>query len=771
MVAASASRLDGALAHAACGRPVFPVWWPLPDGTCACGLADCQNAGKHPIGRLVPRGVLDASADADTIRAWWRQVPLANIGVPTGHVSGLVVLDVDVRGDGWPSLAALEGEYGELPPTWRAITGSGGSHILFAYPATGRVPNRVNLRPGLDVRGDGGYIVAPGSQHASGGAYEWDGDAHPDDGPLAPLPDWLASLLEPAALETFHEPLDTASVLAGVPAGERDKMLFRLAAKLRRSGVPVDFAERLLLEAAAACIPPFDERQALAKVRSAYGRYEPDLAPILTISANGKATPSTPVDDAGPVECNETDLGNGKRLVYWHGQNIRYVHQWQAWITWDGARWQRDLCGAVYAMAKDTAQRIYTHEAHTLGQRATKANEQPHKTAAQEETARDALAAYKARLKWAHQSESRQRIEAMMTLAQSEPGIPVSPNDLDQQPWLLNCSNGTLDLRSGELLVPLRSHLITKTTGVPFLPDVASPTWDRFLARIMGANPELMHFLQRAAGYSATGMVVEECMFFLHGNGGNGKSKFLGAVQGALGEYAKSVAPELLVEKKGDAGHPTEIADLAGARFTPTIETEDGKRFAESLFKLLTGGDKIKARRMREDFWEFDPTHKFWLAANHKPVIRGTDVGIWRRIHLIPFEVTITAEERDPQLAEKLRVEAPGVLAWIVRGCLAWQEHGLCVPEKVAIATQTYRAEMDTLKPWMDECCEIGGRTQTPARDLYASYSAWATANGERVVSATVFGKQLNERGFDSFRATRGMVRLGIRLKAPTNAD
>ena len=759
MAVAIPSRVEEALDHARNGRPVFPVWHSLPDGTCACRTTNCANVGKHPIGRLAPRGVLDATVDEATIHFWWRQSPNANIGMPTGHASGIVVLDVDVRGQGRESLTVLEAANGPLPPSWRAITGSGGAHILFACPLE-TIPNRVGFQPGLDVRGDGGYIVAPGSVHASGGVYEWDSSAHPDDGPLAPLPDWLRELLD--GKETFHEPLDTASTLSGVPEGLRDRTLFRLAAKLRRSGVPMDMAEKLLLEAAAHCVPPFDARQALAKVRSAYGRYEPDNSPELIIGPRA-ALPE--VDDAGPIECNETDIGNGKRLVYWHGQNIRYVHQWGGWLIWDGERWKRDQCGAVYAMAKDAAQRIFTHEAHTLGKLAANANEKPNQTEQDKARAGRASAAYKSRLSWAHKSEARSHIEAMMVMAQSEPGLPVAPEELDTHAFLLNCPNGTLDLQSGELLVHTRAHLITKSTGVAFEPGAESPTWDRFLFRIMGGDANLSNFLQRAAGYSATGSVGEECMFFLYGAGGNGKSKFLGALQHALGEYAKSVAPELLVEKKGDAGHPTEIADLFGARFTPTIETEDGKRFAESLFKLLTGGDKIKARRMREDFWQFDPTHKFWLAANHKPVIRGTDTGIWRRIHLVPFEVTIPPAERDQQLAEKLRGEAPGVLAWIVRGCMAWQRQGLTVPEKVTSATQDYRSEMDTLKPWTEECCELANGAQASARDLYASYSSWAITNGERVLSASVFGKQLNERGFGSYRAKHGIVRLGIHMR------
>lgn len=773
MPATTQPRLVAALDHAAAGRRVFPVWWPLPSGACACGKAACTNAGKHPVGTLVPRGVLDATTNAATIRNWWHRFPDANIGVATGRTSGFVVLDVDVRRDGQASLAALETEYGPLPPTWRALTGSGGTHILFAAPGQ-TVPNAEAIRPGLDVRGDGGYIVAPGSQHASGGVYEWDGDAHPADGPLAPLPPWLLDLLTPA--ETFHTPLDTAAVLEGVPIGERDRTLFRLAAKLRHADVPFTFADRLISEAAANCDPPFDARQAHAKVLSAYKRYEPTIDPELRFHTNGHtdggqappgtATPPTrSPDELGPIECNETDVGNGQRLIYWHGENIRYVHQWACWIVWDGTRWRKDSAGAVYAMAKDTAHRIYTHEAHILGEIATAANERPDKTDQETQAAASALARYKSRLSWASKSENRSRLEAMMTLAQSEPGIPITPADLDTDGWLLNCTNGTLDLRSGMLLAHDRAHLVSKTTGVTYDVDAPSPTWDRFLARVLGGDGELMAFLQRAAGYSATGKIRSHDLFFLFGKGANGKGSFVGALRVALGEYASEAAPDLLLEKKGDQGHPTSLADLFGKRLVTASENnDDGKHLAEALVKRLTGGDAIKARRLYEDFWEFAPTHKFWLSANYKPEIRGTDLGIWRRIKLIPFEVTIPLAEQDGAFSEKLAAEAAGILAWIVRGCLMWQEQGLDIPERVRAATDAYRSEMDRLKPWMDDCCTIGVQCQARAGELYTSFSAWQARNGERAISASTFGRQLVDRGFTRVIAKRGHYWRGIGL-------
>ncbi len=274
----SSTLLDAALTYASRGWPVFPVHTPM-NGQCSCGNPQCEkNAGKHPRGNFAPNGLHDATTDPATIREWWQAEPDANIGIRTGAVSGLVVLDIDPIKGGDESLTGLERRFGSLPPTVEGLSGGGGRHILFSYPGDGlMIPNSVAvLAPGLDIRADGGYIVAPPSLHRSGRQYAWEVTACPEDVPLAPLPTWLLDLITKPKASGYGltERFDTAKALAGVPEGQRDDTIFRFACKLRHSDVPQDMAERLILEAAANCAPPFPEAKAREKVRYAYARYE-----------------------------------------------------------------------------------------------------------------------------------------------------------------------------------------------------------------------------------------------------------------------------------------------------------------------------------------------------------------------------------------------------------------------------------------------------------------------------------------------------------------
>lgn len=277
-------------------------------------------------------------------------------------------------------------------------------------------------------------------------------------------------------------------------------------------------------------------------------------------------------------------------------------------------------------------------------------------------------------------------------------------------------------------------------------------------------------FTQRAAGYSLTGITNERCLFFLHGEGRNGKSTLVSMLRKVLGdEYAIGMTGESLMLKTGST-HPTELTDLHGARLAVATETEEGRRMAESLVKQLTGGeDKLKARRMHEDFWEFMPTHKLWICGNHKPQIRGTDNAIWDRIRMIPFRVRF--DEPDTSLPAKLEAELPGILAWCIRGCLEWQRIGLAEPTAVKAATAGYRSEMDVVGAWIDERCIIDPHATTPIGELYADYKEWCMVSGERHSTKKAFGDSLKERGFEDGRTKSARIRRGIGLLAPDMGD
>lgn len=467
-----------------------------------------------------------------------------------------------------------------------------------------------------------------------------------------------------------------------------------------------------------------------------------------------------------------TDMGNAHRFARLHGQDLRWVYEW-SWLVWTGKAWEFDRTGEVMRRAKQTALTFFAeHEKVTereqrIAKEAEAATVQGDTETAERKTAeaKRVLALAGAILSWARKSQTRARLEAMIALAQSEQPIPVLASEFDNAPWLLNVRNGTLDLRTGELRNHDRADLLTVTAPVDYDPGSECPTWLAFLDRIMNGNEELLGFLQRLIGYSLTGDVSEQKLFFAWGTGANGKSTFINTILAMLGtDYAAQAAPDLLTVSKGR--HPTELADLRGKRLVASVEVDEGKRLAEGLVKQLTGGDKVKARYMRQDFFEFDPTHKLMLVANHKPEIRGTDHAIWRRICLIPFDVTIPEAEQDKALFEKLRMELPGILNWAMQGCLEWQRDGLEVPAVVAAATEQYRNESDMLGAFLDECTVQGETLEAKGGELYNAYKIWCEQNGIDAKSNVWIAKDLASRGYDKYKDRKGAHYIGLGLVA-----
>jgi len=695
------SLLEKALDYADLDWAVLPLH-SIVDGKCSCGDPNCGSPGKHP---RTPHGVKDATTDPKTIIEWWTKWPDANIGIATGSKSGFFVLDVDGE-EGQRSLNELQAKYETLPETLETATGGGGRHLLFMQPPGLTIKNKVRIAPGLDIRGDGGYIVAPPSNHISGKRYEWVNYA---DVMLAEAPAWLLDLITNNTMQDTRHQNPTnelnlaAKVLDGVPEGERNNTLFRYACRLRAQGLTYEEAKVLVLEAARRCDPPLPEKEALQIVKSAWNYRE---------------------------SYHLTDLGNAERLVSLHGQELRYCHPWSRWLVWDGRRWKIDDTAEVKRRAKEVIRLMYA-EASNI----------------EDKTDRQAL------VNFAMKSEQNARITAMVELAASEEGIPVLPQDLDTDPWLLNVANGTLDLKKGQLRPHNRYDLITKITDVVYDETAKAPRWEKFLNEIMDGNQAIVQFLQKAAGMSLTGDTSDHVLLVLYGRGRNGKSTFLNTLLSVMGDYAIQSPPDLLIVKNNDR-HPTELADLFGKRLVVSIESEQGRRLAEALVKQLTGGDKIKARRMREDFWEFWPTHHIWFATNHKPLIRGTDPAIWSRIKLVPFNVQFLDGDprQDKHLFQKLQAELPGILRWCVEGCLLWQKEGLEVPKEVIEATESYRAEQDVIAAFFNDCCVTDPQAKTPVKELYKAYQDWCEENGEHPLSQRELGARLVERGYERFR-------------------
>jgi putative DNA primase/helicase len=473
--------------------------------------------------------------------------------------------------------------------------------------------------------------------------------------------------------------------------------------------------------------------------------------------SNGQGHPSPAQPDPSgtdPAHC--TDRGNALRFGRRHGAEVRHSWPWGKWLIWDSFRWRIDDSGTTMALAKRLIDDLFAWSAKQLAPLVKEVSDPTDTT----DTTEARLKALQRFQNWCLKSESAPRLNAMLDLARSEPGIPILPEDLDRDPWLFNCLNGTLELRTGQLREHRREDYLTKLAPVEYHPDAQCPRWLTFLDRIMAGNQALVDYLQRAVGSSLTGDVGEQALFFLHGSGANGKSTFLSTVRGLMGEYAIQAVSELLMAKHTEA-HPTERADLRATRFVATVETDQGKRLAESLVKQLTGGDNLRARRMREDFTEFPPTWKIFLAANHKPTIRGTDLAIWRRIKLVPFTVVIPEAERDKQLAGKLQAEWPGILAWAVRGCLQWQQDGLREPPEVTRATEQYRAEQDSVQSFVAACCQVGPTVEETASALYSVYLNWS---GDKSLSAKAFGQELDRLGFERKHTRTGPKYRGITL-------
>ena len=436
-----------------------------------------------------------------------------------------------------------------------------------------------------------------------------------------------------------------------------------------------------------------------------------------------------------------TDTGNGQRFADQHRDIVKYCYPANRWFAWDGTRWKPDSEGSVRQLAKQTTRGIY------------------------QEAAREPDPEKSQKIgKWAAASESSFRQEAMLKMAQSEPGIPVLPEQMDTNRWLLNVQNGTIDLKTGELLPHRKSDLITKMVPVKYDPDATCSRWLEFLETIMAGDDEMVNYLCRVAGYALTGDAGAQCLFVCHGNGQNGKSTYLNVKQSILEDYALQTGFDTFTIKKNE-GIRNDIARMRTARMVVAIETGDGKRLDEQVVKQLTGGDKVTARFLHQEHFEFRPQFKVFLAANQKPTIYGQDFAIWRRVKLIPFDVKIPPETRINNYERVLLEEKEGILNWMVFGCLEWQRIGLADPEKVKMATEAYRSEMDVLEEFIDSCCMMADGLKTSHGILYAAYEGWCEESKEVPFKTRTFAKMLQSRGFNYTKVHHLKTWKGIGLR------
>jgi len=666
------------------GWKIFPCH-SIVDGRCTCAAgAKCTSPGKHPRTRY---GVKDASSDLQVIERWWQTWPASNIGLACGSASNVVVIDIDKGKGGFESMEALEETRGPLPATLRAKSGGGGRHLFFAYPSHS-VPNRVNWLDGVDVRSDGGYVILPEGTHISGGRYLWEEPR----APMATLPTDIAQDIKTTKADGLGDgkPLsDAASILDGIPEGERDVTLFRWACRLRRQHETDDDGGRRIvthLVLAAAEASGFPKDQALKKVEQAFKQDHSD-----------EVTAYYPM----------TDLGNRDRLVELYGDDLRYTGG-MGWFQWGDTGWRAVPTELVHRMAEDVSQMIFDDAAGMADKKAARAMVQ-------------------------HGMRTQQAgaLAAIEKLARQHPQIYKSIEEFDTNPTELACLNGIVDLRTGELRPFSRDDLVTKNTGVIYNPDAVSPRWTKFLETATQGDKDLQEYLQLAAGYTATGLTVEECFFVITGPKASGKSTYVDGLHGALGQYATSSQSDTFMHRRGRDVPKEEIARLAGLRMTSISEIREGDSFNEGLVKQVTGGDRITARFLYKDTFEFTPQFKLWFATNHDPM--SGDEAMLRRIKRIIFPHTIPAEERDRSLKQEVKTSMrEAILAWVVEGAKKYLATGrLQEPAVVLSAVTQYKADQDTFGMFAADCIRREDGHRAYFIELFTTWKMWCEGLGQ----------------------------------------
>ena len=449
--------------------------------------------------------------------------------------------------------------------------------------------------------------------------------------------------------------------------------------------------------------------------------------------------------DAPKKNYDMTDTGNAHRLYDEFGNIIRYSYNRKKWYYWDGKSWRLDESGEVKKLADIICENL-KKEAFL-----------------EQDEEEQAI-----KLKWANRTASSKSKEAMIKECQHLETVPASPDEFDSYTDFLNCQNGIVNLRNGELLPHDSNFMMSKICLSEYDHDWNKPVlWLKFLDEVTNGDKELQKYIQKCVGYSLSGSNREQCAYFLYGMGNNGKSTFLDTISDILGSYSANTQPESIMLKRfGNDTANSDIARLKSSRFVTCEEPTEGVRLNEGLLKQLTGGSKITCRFLYGDEFEYTPEFKIWVATNHKPVIRGTDVGIWRRIKLIPFEVNIPAEKVDKNMKYKLRKEAPQILAWAIEGCMKWQREGMQEPACVLDAVKEYKQEMDLLATFIEQCLVIDyeAKIRISAQELFSLYMKWAKANNEFEMSSNKFFREIAKRLPEKGRSAQGIFFPSIRM-------
>ena len=750
--AAPATNLQAALDFLGRGWFPIPLCWPDEAGNCGCGRGhQGHDAGKAPL--LGPGYQTVRPTEAD-VRRWWTRWPKANIGILL-EPSGLLFVGPDTP----ESAVWAARQPGGLPPT--TIRFSRNPGYLYRRPAGCPVATAKHKpEPGieLDIKTNG-YCVAHGT-HQSGC------EVHVDGEDLADAPQWAVELLKKSAAPTTQPPQD-GNVEPPARLNEKGVLLWRgeLAvdkadgrlkpmsevSEVDRSGTLYALGCELARAGASgvSIVTALEERD-----RALYGKYadrrdggleeyrriaKKALDATATTTTAAAATTTPTVDPDG----QQKDYGHAAVLARLFKDRYRWAVHRGSWMRYDGRVWQPD---AEEHVAKEAADALRQHYAAQLAAATDKA------------TVLDLT-------KKVQETCLYSRITGALAFLRGWDGILTMSDEWDRDPWLLNVNNGTLDLRTGELRHHDPADLCTRLGPVDHDPNAKGPHWEQHINRFL-PNPNVRRQVQRDLGRALPGVTLEESLPIWYGTGANGKTTTARALLKVLGDYADRAAPNLLVQSKYER-HPTEVADLAGLRLAFSVEVDQGKHLAEALVKELTGGDRKKGRFMRQDFFSFEQTFSIVLIVNHKPIVTGTDEGIWRRVAVIPWEHRIPDAEKRPQeeVVSELVSEGPAILRWLLDGLRDWQnDHGWVAPE-VRAASDAYRAEMDVLGDFIAECCILGPRYEVAKGELYQAYTTWCEDNRERPLGKKEFISRLQDRGIGERKGAKGVrLHVGIGL-------
>ncbi|WP_281968593.1 phage/plasmid primase, P4 family [Roseovarius nanhaiticus] len=751
--------------YAARGWHVFPA--PI-------GQKRSHKSAEYSNGRA-----WGATTDTAEIAQDWQRWPNANVGIVTGPKSGFFVIEADtLKGhgvDGISTLVALIEEHGPLTATIEALSPSGSWHLYFKWPDGVSISNSEGrIAPGVDVRGDGGMVIGvPSVKDGAGQAYQWKNP--PSLFELADCPEWLMKLcLKPAPKLPERATPEELQIATGgngwadaalrgeianvlsAPVGKRNGSLntaaFSLGQIVAGGALAEGFVrERLTAAADAIGLEPAEIAKTIKSGLEA-GFSEPRKPSVKQSKFTGNCAPWR--EDQDP-DLSHDALASDLGAKSWD-ENARHVAKWGKWFFWSGTRWEVDD-----RLEHMTRTRLY------LRTRANDLTTWMNGKADQIGAAEDEERADKLR-RWVREQSrilrSKNTVAAVEALARANKNSVARADDFDNDKMLLGTPGGTVDLRTGQMRRAERSDMITKLTACA--PAPGTPTrWITFLHEIFDGDAELIAFMQRAAGYALTGNTNEHKLLFLYGGGRNGKSVFLNALFDIMGDYSRRSAAETFLHTVGDK-HGTGIAGLQGARLVVGSELPKGKTWDEAVVKDLTGGEKLTGRFMRGDFFDFDPQMTLMIAGNNMPSFRGVDEAIRARVVLVPFNVTIPPENRDRDLGDKLRAEAPQILQWAIEGALQWLARGLDVPARVAKASHSYFDDEDTIGQFIgDEIVqEIGAFTS--AADLHMRFTQWGDIQGLNSWTQRTLVKELKARGFSDSKGTGGVRGLrGLRLK------